>query len=197
MKLFVLDTETTGLRGEPWDHIVDIGVVRVDTVRREVMPVYNEVVHYDIDAWTADQVNAWVFTNTDLCLDDVRSASLSPKDVQADLDMLAQITDFPWTAYNIDFDFGKFLNRPPWDFVPRLYEDIMHMAARYVPGDHVFDDGSTSYPKLDKAYRKLCHEDPAGIKTQTHRALDDAIQAAYVLLAILDLEEESVDDYDE
>lgn len=192
MMVFVLDTETTGLNGSPEDYVVDLGVVRVDTDTGEVMPVYDYVIRYDTEAWTPGQRQAWIFQHSDLSLLDVDNALMNPVEMAGDLSMLAEITKFPWTSYNTDFDYGKFLNRPPWNFVPRMYEDVMRMAGRYVPGDHVFDDGSTSWPRLEKAYKLLCPDDPARIKGQKHRALDDAIQAAYVLLAVLEKEDAMV-----
>lgn len=196
MKIFVLDTETTGLNGAPEDCIVDIGVVRLDTQSGSVIPVYNQVIRSDVDTWDERQKNAWIFSHSDLTVEAVATALMNPADMVSDMNLLAEITHFPWTSYNIKFDFGKFLNRDPWNFCPRMYTDVMEIASRYVNGDVVFDDGRVSWPKLEKAYRKLCPEDPAHIEKQTHRALSDAIQAAYVLDACLRLEEDSMGDYD-
>ena len=194
VKIFILDTETTGLKGAPYDVVVDLGVVRLDTQSGDIMPVYDQVIQYDTDAWEPDKKSAWIFSHSDLCVDDVQHALMNPVEMAGDLNMLGEITAFPWTSYNVDFDFGKFLNLPPWNFAPRMGEDIMRMAARHVPGDHVFEDGTTSFPKLEKAYKVLCPDDPAHIRKQRHRALDDAIQAAYVMLAVMRLEDEDQED---
>ena len=91
------------------------------------------------------------------------------------------------TSYNVGFDFMRFLMRQPWGVRPRLAPDIMVKAHRQVPGDSVFDDGSTSWPKLSKAYSVLCPDDPADIAgAQRHRAAEDALMAAHVLLELVD-----------
>lgn len=189
MMIFILDTETTGLDGAPNDYVVDLGVVRLDTDTGDVMPVYDYVIRYDTESWTPGQRNAWIFQHSDLCLDDVDSGIMTPEEMAGDMSMLAEITKFPWTSYNVDYDFGKFLSRPPWNFAPRMYDDIMHLAAEHVPGDHIRYDGTPYFPKLEKAYRVLCPDDPAHIKVQKHRALADAVQAAYVLQTIIEMEQ--------
>lgn len=90
------------------------------------------------------------------------------------------------TSYNVAFDFLKFLRRKPWLLEPRYAPDIMLKAHRVVDGDYEFDDGSTSWPKLSKAYAELCPDDPGKIgESQKHRALEDAIMASHVLLELV------------
>lgn len=185
MIVHVVDTETTGLDGCPHgDKVVDIGIVRVDTEGRTIRPVYSEIVGYDVSGWEPEQRNAWIFSHSDLTLEQV--ASGKPLDeVVADV---RRILDGNVAAsYNEIFDFTKFLRRRPWSVRCRLAPDIMLRAHRLVDGDIDFEDGSTSWPKLEKAYRELCPDDPADLNgPQTHRALSDAVMASHVMLRLIE-----------
>ena len=161
MRVFVVDTETTGLCGcDRGDRVVDIGIVEVDTERGTVMPVYSEIVGYDISGWSEDQKNAWIFSHSDLTLDMVSRAE-PLEEIARDVRLI--LDGNVAASYNEGFDFDKFLFN----------------------GDHLFSDGS-SWPKLETAYRGLCPDDPAHLDgPQAHRALSDAVVASYVMLALI------------
>ena len=183
MRVFVVDTETTGLCGcDRGDRVVDIGIVEVDTERGTVMPVYSEVVGYDISGWSEDQKNAWIFGHSDLTLDMVSRAE-PLEEIARDVRLI--LDGNVAASYNEGFDFDKFLFKSPWNVDCALAPDIMLRAHRLIDGDHLFSDGS-SWPKLETAYRGLCPDDPAHLDgPQTHRALSDAVVASYVMLALI------------
>ena len=183
MRVFVVDTETTGLCGcDRGDRVVDIGIVEVDTERRTVMPVYSEIVGYDISGWSEDQKNAWIFSHSDLTLDMVSRAE-PLEEIARDVRLI--LDGNVAASYNEGFDFDKFLFKSPWNVDCALAPDIMLRAHRLIDGDHLFSDGS-SWPKLETAYRGLCPDDPAHLDgPQAHRALSDAVVASYVMLALI------------
>lgn len=183
MRVFVVDTETTGLCGcDRGDRVVDIGIVEVDTERGTVMPVYSEIVGYDISGWSEDQKNAWIFSHSDLTLDMVSRAE-PLEEIARDVRLI--LDGNVAASYNEGFDFDKFLFKSPWNVDCALAPDIMLRAHRLIDGDHLFSDGS-SWPKLETAYRGLCPDDPAHLDgPQAHRALSDAVVASYVMLALI------------
>lgn len=183
MRVFVVDTETTGLCGcDRGDRVVDIGIVEVDTERGTVMPVYSEIVGYDVSGWSEDQKNAWIFSHSDLTLDMVARAE-PLEEIARDVRLI--LDGNVAASYNEAFDFDKFLFKSPWNVDCALAPDIMLRAHRLVDGDHIFSDGS-SWPKLETAYRGLCPDDPAHLDgPQAHRALSDAVVASYVMLALI------------
>ena len=183
MRVFVVDTETTGLCGcDRGDRVVDIGIVEVDTERGTVMPVYSEIVGYDISGWSEDQKNAWIFSHSDLTLDMVSRAE-PLEEIARDVRLI--LDGNVAASYNEGFDFEKFLFKSPWNVDCALAPDIMLRAHRLIDGDHLFSDGS-SWPKLETAYRGLCPDDPAHLDgPQAHRALSDAVVASYVMLALI------------
>ena len=180
--IYVIDTETTGLNGAPVDHVVDIGIAAVDPSTGEVWPVYQSLVGYNVSEWDDAHRDAWVFCHTDLRLCDIGAAP--PLD-----DVRFQVAGIlaaeRVTSYNVPFDFGKFLNRPPWSLskVYDLAPDIMEactpvVADRSHPG--------SKHPRLINSYGALCPDDPAGLAgTQRHRAQSDALAAAYVLRELI------------
>lgn len=183
MRVFVVDTETTGLCGcDCGDRVVDIGIVEVDTEMGTVMPVYSEIVGYDVSGWSEDQKNAWIFGHSDLTLDMVARAE-PLEEIARDVRLI--LDGNVAASYNEGFDFDKFLFKSPWNVDCALAPDIMLRAHRLVDGDHIFSDGS-SWPKLETAYRGLCPDDPAHLDgPQAHRALSDAVVASYVMLALI------------
>lgn len=183
MRVFVVDTETTGLCGcDRGDRVVDIGIVEVDTERGTVMPVYSEIVGYDVSGWSEDQKNAWIFSHSDLTLDMVARAE-PLEEIARDVRLI--LDGNVAASYNEAFDFDKFLFKSPWNVDCALAPDIMLRAHRLIDGDHLFSDGS-SWPKLETAYRGLCPDDPAHLDgPQAHRALSDAVVASYVMLALI------------
>lgn len=183
MIVYVVDTETTGLCGcDRGDRVVDIGIVEVDTEMGTVMPVYSEVVGYDVSGWSEDQKNAWIFSHSDLTLDMVARAE-PLEEIARDVRLI--LDGNVAASYNEAFDFDKFLLKSPWNVDCALAPDIMLRAHRLIDGDHLFSDGS-SWPKLETAYRGLCPDDPAHLDgPQAHRALSDAVVASYVMLALI------------
>lgn len=183
-RIYVLDTETTGLNGTRYgDLVVEIGIVSVCFETREIREEYSEVVGYDTSKWNREKRNAWIFENTDLTAEDVKNARPLSEIVPEVQNLLRGKAA---TSYNTAFDFGRYLDWAPWSLPCTVAPCIMRSAHAAVGGDIAFDDGSTTWPRLEKSYAVLCPEDPAHIGAQTHRALSDAVQAAHVMLALSD-----------
>jgi DNA polymerase III epsilon subunit-like protein len=185
MIVYLVDTETTGLNGCAHDDkIVDIGIVKVDTVRMIVEPTYSKIVGYDVSKWSDNDKNAWIFSHSNLRLSDVSAG----KPLDEVVDEVHEILNRQiCTSYNTDFDFERFLKQDPWNVNCELAPDVMLKAWYHVPGDYVFDDGSASWPRLEKAYRTLCPDDPVCLGgPQAHRALPDAMQASHVMLRLIE-----------
>lgn len=186
-EVYVVDTETTGLSGYGRDLVLDIGIVKVDTEAGTAEDVYSQIIGYDISTWPTMWKEAWIFSHSDLTLESVThglKAERAAREVQRILN--GKIC----TSYNTAFDFGKFLRWAPWMINARYAPDIMVAAHREVDGDYEFEDGSTSWPRLDKAYAEICPDDPVGLKgVQRHRALSDAQAAAAVMLRLIERDE--------
>ena len=183
-EIYVLDTETTGLKGAPEDCVVDIGIARVNLESGEVREAYSSVLGYDVDRWNEYRRTAWIFENTDMSLDMVRAAPPA-EDVIADVRKLLKGKNV--TSYNVAYDMGKFLYKAPWS-MRRVFDeanDIM-LAAKDVcklPSQYYGRD--YRYPKLDYAYETIVEGDPAEIHgTQNHRAYSDAVMASYVMIQL-------------
>ena len=183
MLIYVIDTETTGLSGYPEDVVIEIGIAEVDTETLTVEPAFESLVGYDTDQWCDRWKESWIFSHSTLNLKDLRTAP-KLKDVVDQVRYL--LVGENVTSYNMPFDFKKYLDRKPWDlkkFGCVKMPDIMEAAADYFKEPSPF--GGYRWPRLERTYRTLCKDDPAGINNkQEHRALSDAIAAGYVLLAL-------------
>jgi len=182
--VYVLDTETTGLKLAPTDVVVDIGICEVNLHRGTVKDVYSEVVGYDVDSWNEYRRKAWIFDNSDITLDMVRNGKPLEKVCREVLDIVGGKNV---TAYNTDYDLRGFLYREPWDLKGEFIEctDIMKAATDVCKIKSEFYN-AYRYPKLDYAYAKILKgEDPAGIHgKQEHRALSDARMASHLMISM-------------
>ena len=182
--VYVIDTETTGLIGYPYDLVLDIGVVRVDLFERTVTDAFDSIVYYDTDDWPERMLNCWAFQNTQLSLEMIKDKGVLSNIVSKKLRELlkGQIV----TSYNVEFDFNRFLYYPPWRLKDNciIGDCIMLSAAEceYLPKS-THDNGK--WPRLLDAYMGLVDGDPAGIEgKQDHLALSDSRVAGWVLIEL-------------
>ena len=183
-EIYVLDTETTGLKGAPLDVVVDIGITRVDIAEGKVEDVYSSVLGYDVDKWDDYRRNAWIFENTDMTLDMVREAPPAERVIR---DVSRILKDKAVTAYNVGYDMKKFLYLDPWCLNGTFREcyDIMLAATDVCKIPSEYYGRKYRYPKLDYAYAHIVDGDPAGIHgVQDHRALSDARMASYLMIEL-------------
>lgn len=183
-EIYVLDTETTGLKGAPDDVVVDIGITKVDLNKGTVEEVFSSVLGYDVDEWDDYLKNAWIFENTDMTLEMVRDA---PHAMYVIDKVRGLLRGKLVTSYNVAYDMDKFLYKEPWNMKGLFMEarDIMLEASKVcnLPNFYGFDE--PRYPKLDYAYAHIVKGDPAGINgKQDHRALSDAVMASYLMIQL-------------
>ena len=184
MEIFVVDTETTGLDGYPKDVIVEIAICKVDTKSKTVEDVYNSIVGHDVKSWDSFRRTAWIFRNTTLKLPMVASAKPEKEVVEEVREFLK---DRSVTSFNVSFDFPSFLSSEPWkldEVVKNIENCIMERATLVckIKGSY----GNYKWPTLEEAYEMLCKGNPAKIKGQTHRALDDTLMASHILLSLIE-----------
>lgn len=175
-QIYVLDTETTGLKGIPdGEKILEVGVARVDLDTCTVHPELSRIVHYPFMQINPD---CWAFHNTTLKITDIYNSPWEAADVARSL---LYYESKIFTAYNVAFDFGQYLNYPPWDFKPRLAPCIMEEAANVLRPDG-------RWLKAQEAYDILCPDNPADLPggKEQHRALSDAICEGHILLALME-----------
>ena len=203
--MLIIDTETTGLVGYPMDRVLEIGIAEMDEKTFEVKPVYNALVKYaDQEEYFAkykeNRGPIWVFDNTDMTPEMIAEEGKGVSEVVDDVRNI--VSGKCVTSYNVPFDFGRFLYYDPWNLseICKVPFDIMDEATFAVrnraENDKIenkaladrllweWEDFPEKWLRSADAYAALCPEDPAGIGEQKHRALDDAIQEAYILAAV-------------
>ena len=177
--IHVIDIETTGL--DPTDLVIEVAVATINTSTGSVRPANSRVVGYDTDTWPPSWRNAWIFSNSDLKINDVYYGEPQASVGYA---LCRIIGNQPVTSYNTDFDLGH-LMRPPWS-LDRLIRkpDIMTACDGIVKGRR---NKESKHPTLMISYAELCPGDPAKLcGAQQHRALSDAMAAAHVLRELID-----------
>lgn len=186
MKILVLDTETTGLKGNPVDFVIEISICEVDTNNKSVDVLYDSLVGYDVYQWNFDPKFCWIFEFTDLKPDDLLKAPSLWKVIS---DVRSIVNDRIVTSYNTEFDFYRFLDNYPWllcDFYKEQFECIMLMATERCKIVNTYM-GGYKWPKLSEAVAMLGIKEKK-IKGGFHRSLYDTVMSSYVLLELIDSE---------
>ena len=170
--IYVLDIETTSLLGA-WagGKVLEVGIARLCLDTGKIYPEYSQIISHDL---TPEEQNCWCFQNTDLTPQDVESSPVGP--VKAAMDLYLRYRDCLFTSYNVEFDFNRYLNQPPYTFKPAMAPDIMLTIS---------DDYNNGFwLKAQESYDMLCQDNPAGLPEgkERHRALDDAVCEAWILL---------------
>jgi len=101
-EVYVVDTETTGLNGSPWDKVVDIAICRVVLGEERVDEVYSSVVGHDTSQWSYEMKHSWIFGNTDLTPEAVGRA---PPEKDIALEVSRILSGKNTTSFNFSFDF--------------------------------------------------------------------------------------------
>lgn len=196
----VVDTETTGLYGYPDDLVLEIGAVAVDLDSNTIEPLYDAVIGYNLEDMTIQQRNCMVYTDpsfNDLTSKDTQKAYDEGKTldvvVEEFRDAVNDLFDngMPhMTAYNVPFDFGKFLNYNPWNWVdgdnyiemPCLMEEATYVCK-------IRNYYGYKWPKVDEAIRHMftpVERREYDLGMEKHRALDDARLEANIMLRMID-----------
>lgn len=203
--VLIIDTETSGLEGHPKDRVLEIGIAEYDEGTGEVRGVYSSMVTYpDLKEHCAEKARTedpiWIFRHSDLSLERILAEG---KDVSVVSEEVRSIVlNQRVTAYNVEFDFFKFLLDEPWNLDCIIAYDIMDLVTdriydladddligdkelqrRLLREREAFGQGDKWIRSID-AYRVLCPDDPMMLEKMRHRAMDDAVMEGYILRAL-------------
>lgn len=185
--VIVLDFETTGLDGyEEGDKILSVGIATVNIPAHRVTPTFYTPIHHDL---AAADMDCWLFRTKHM---DPTEISSSPINSTNTASIVASIIDGMFvTTFNTDFDIEKFLD--PWlmdelglEGVPFYFRSPCLMKAcdqvQEIP--RIIHADYSSWPSLKASYYQLCRQRQQGINL--HNALNDAVVAGEVMLALID-----------
>lgn len=177
MKIGVVDIETTDFldRG---GFIVEVGVAELDTTSGDVRGVFNSVCREP--GMTAKDRNAWIFQNSDLTVEAVRSAPLLSEILPKIQEAVSGFDAV--TAYNKSFDFtflgdrGLVIGRE-WPCPMKVATPVCKIpktgrGARY---------GGYKWPSVEEAWNHFFPDRPY---VEEHRGLDDAMHEAEIVYAL-------------
>ncbi|MCX6222446.1 MAG: 3'-5' exonuclease [Bacteroidia bacterium] len=169
-KILIIDIETTGFLKDG-GNIVEIGAVELDLTSGEITEVFSSLCREKI--LTAKHRDAWIFSNSDLTVDQVREA---PEFEEVAVKFQEVIDRYPAgaTAFNRVFDFTflqdrglKFPKQLPCPMI--LSTDICMLPGKY---------GSYKWPKVEEAFSHFFPDFPY---VEKHRGADDAYHEAMIV----------------
>lgn len=177
MIVYVLDTETTGLKGYPTDLVLEICINEINLTNLNYKTVFNEVIGYNVTKWNNNLRNAWIFSNSSLSIDDIKNAIPASKSKQKITKLLSNQYV---TSFNFKFDFDKFLYKEPFNLKGSIKpcSCIMLASAPVCKIEGKFD--KYKWPSLLEAYNILIGKD---IK-DAHRAHSDTNMASEILIKL-------------
>lgn len=180
MKIGVIDTETTHL-DNTMGNVVEVALVEVDTDTKTIKSLFNSLASPGGMGSTHGirLEDSWICQNGIIKPEEIRRA---PHEAVVATGLKFFLDNKPWTTYNLSFD-QPFLTRFPYKLPRSTLPCIMLSAteACKIPSNR--DDVLFKWPSLDEAYEILCNSR----RMKGHRALDDALDAAAVLLHLIEM----------
>ena len=182
--VIILDIETTGLDGyEKGDKILSVGIATVNTVNKTVTPTFYAPIYQEL---TEKDLDCWLFKTKHMLPEEITGAPFGEGEVAS---VVAEIIDgMTVTTYNTDFDLDRFIN--PW------FDEIINGGPFYFRAPCIMKAADqveeiprtvhadyTSWPSLKASFYQLCGGQ-SGLKM--HNALNDAMAAGEVLLALME-----------
>ena len=170
MLIGIVDIETTGFL--PKGKIVEIGIVSLDTETGAIEPVYGTVCREP--GLTAKDRNAWIFENSDLTQEEVRTApdfaTVVKRQVQGVLGAFDAVT-----AFNKKFDFDYLRNRgvvigEEWPCLMLRAMPLCKLKSKKVYANY-------KWPNVEEAWHHFFPNTPY---VEAHRGPDDAIHEAKI-----------------
>lgn len=201
MEIYVVDIETTGLDGSPKDHVIEIAIMRINLLTKNIHQIYHELIHYDISTWSEELKEAWIFKQGYIKLEEIMKAE---KNLFTVINEVQQIlTNKTIAAFNNEFDFEKFLKKEPWNInleksKTKIAPCIMVAASEYLLIRSKKRRMRRKIVNLGEAKKNLLNEEAESLlnnkeleekikQYSMHRANYDAFYEACILLELYKL----------
>jgi len=171
MKIGIIDIETAGWLREN-GVIVEIGIVSLDTETGQIDPIFSSTCREK--HLRAKHRNAWIFKNSDLTVEEVRTAPDLPEIlplVQEHIDALDALT-----AFNKSFDFNFLRNRGL--IIEKEWPCAMRIAAPVCKIPYKNGKAGNKWPTVEEAWN---HFFPGRPYIEAHRGFDDALHEAEIV----------------
>ena len=173
-EITVVQVITGGDRGFPYDSIVQIGYITVDTGTRELGGGELVTIRSDRDDWP-QKVREYV---GDRITDEELADGLEKDDAVAKVKKDLKGRDA--TSFEISNTFGRYLSFEPWDLT--LETSILPSISFRMPSTVRGMDTSRENLFIDRAYTRYLPDDPLGLGGSRRNALDYARESAMLLL---------------
>jgi DNA polymerase-3 subunit epsilon len=168
----IIDIETTGfLNGN--GKIVEVGIAGLDLKNGTVVKLFHSLCRES--GMTAKDRNAWIFSNSDLLVEDVREAPdlcMIANEIQSVIDKCSGVT-----AYNRKFDFDFLKDRGI--IIDNGIACPMLLATNVVKAPHkqAWKKGY-KWPSVQESWDFFFPNKPY---VEQHRGLDDAVHEALIV----------------
>lgn len=172
-EILIVDIETTGFLNQGGS-IVEIGAVSLDLDSGEIKEVFESLLKEDIlTAKHRSPPYGWIFKNSDLKVEDVRSAPRATG-VLSEFQEVVNAYPLGCTAYNNKFDFGFLESRDIVFPVKLQCPMLLSTDICQIPGKR----GGYKWPSVEECFN---HFFPDDVYSEKHRGLDDAKHEAMIV----------------
>lgn len=170
MWIGIVDIETTGFL-ERGGHIVEVGIAGLNIKNGEIKTLFHSVCRES--GMTAREREAWIFSHSNLTIEEVRKAPLFD-DLKAGIQNALRST-IGNTAYNKQFDFS-FLASRGIDIAKEL--PCPMLIATNIVKAPPFRYGRYKFPTVEESWKYFFPNEPY---IEAHRGLDDARHEAKIV----------------
>ena len=177
MRIAVLDIETTSIKPH-LGTIIEVGICLLDLKTGFISKLLDTTVrekHFETQYGGESLKTCWVFQNTDLTIETIRN-SPAWEDIVGKIQTIFK--KFPITAYNKEFDFKFFKDRGL--SIPHELPCPMIQATSVLKLPGTYE--KYKWPKVQEAWDHFFPDQKT--YQETHRAYDDAMHEAEIILAL-------------
>jgi len=170
-KILIIDIETTGFLNQG-GKIVEVGIVELNLENGERKIIFDKVTH-EKGITKSEVENAWIISNSDLTVEDVRHSKRLDL-LKPEIQEILNNYKLGATAFNRSFDFD-FLEDRGFIFPKKLpcpmllSTDIIKLPGKF---------GNFKWPKVEEAYDYFFQNNDY---IEKHRGADDAFHEAEIV----------------
>ena len=174
----VIEIIANGDRGFPYDSVIQIGYVDVDTETGELSDGDIITIKSDADSWSQKERD---YVGDSVSEEDLRNGTELAAAVER---VKSDLKGKDATSFEIANTFGRYLSFEPWDLT--FETSILPSISFRLPSTVRGMDSSKENVYIERAYSRYLRDDPLGLGNRRRDALDYARESAMLLLFLRD-----------
>ncbi len=166
--VYVVEGAFTGLRGFPFDRVIQISICKMHKDGEDFDTVYDSFLYADPIDLGKDSLD-FIQENYGITTETLYAA---PEEDEVIRELFAKLKDKECTSFNVNLTFGKFLCVEPWDLNGEL--TLLPSIGSRLPIEYSRD--------LKDAYDYVCPDNPLSIEGKT--SMDRCLMSTAIMMKL-------------